>query len=203
MILRLILRSLWLLSSLTPPLSLPLPLPCSLPLLCLALVRSLHRLCGCSISRGAASGGGSGFPDPLQALLSDLSCGQLLFLVPPPLVDLALAKTRQLRQVEEALLRPVGITSELVFKYLHLVVILAFPSAYHSLPLDYHADCFGLPVLVLLKNKRAHIGVPPTSLWCRIGPASGVPLVQGVLLAPLVGVRGSHLGQRERLILLF
>ena len=39
--------------------------------------------------------------------------------------------------------------------------------------------------------------MPPASLWGRSLPASGVPLVQGLLLAPLVGIRGTHLGHGE------
>jgi hypothetical protein len=59
-------------------------------------------------------------------------------------------------------------------------------------------------VLFLLENKWAHIRVPPASLRGCSLPSSGVPLVQGFLLAPLVGIRGPHLGHGEglRLILL-
>lgn len=52
-------------------------------------------------------------------------------------------------------------------------------------------------MLLLLENQWAHIRVPPASLRGRNLPASGVPLVQGLLLAPLVGIRGPHLGHGE------
>lgn len=107
--------SLRLLSSLTPPLGLPLPLTLSFHLLHLALVGAHIRVCICGCSSRASSRRGTGVSDSLESLLGDLSRGQLLFLVPPPLVDLALAETCQLGEVKEALLGPVGITCKLVF----------------------------------------------------------------------------------------
>lgn len=59
-------------------------------------------------------------------------------------------------------------------------------------------------MLLLLENKWANVRVPSASLRGRSLPHSGVPVVQGFLLAPLVVMLDPHLGHREglRLILL-